>query len=74
MSESRETAAEPSMPGGTAGRAHSAASGTDREFDWTLPALVSGIVGATIVASVFLAVDIISGRPPLWTPWVSTEG
>ncbi len=70
MTASRETATGPSTQKGAVGRPDSAASETDREFDWTIPALISGIVGAMTVAVVFLAVDIISGRPALWTPAV----
>ena len=40
----------------------------DREYDWPLYALISGVIGAFIVAIVFLVVDLASGRPMLWTP------
>ena len=38
------------------------------EVVWMRHAALSGICGAFIVAVIFLAVDLISGRPPLWTP------
>ena len=42
----------------------------DREYDWTRYALLSGVVGAAVVAIVFLAVDLASGRPAFFTPAV----
>lgn len=44
---------------------------TQGEYDetvWMRHAALSGICGAFIVAVIFLGVDLISGRSPLWTP------
>ena len=68
MSESQKVVTEPSMPAGSSGNLRSDARQPDREFEWMLPALVAGVAGALSVAVVFLAVDILSGRPALWTP------
>jgi len=38
------------------------------EVVWMRHAALSGLCGAFIVAVIFLGVDLISGRPPLWTP------
>ncbi len=68
MSESNETVSNPSIQAGARGEAGVAAHEPDREYDWTTPALHSGVVGAFVVAIIFLAVDLISGRPAMWTP------
>lgn len=46
----------------------SESSHPDREYNWITPAILAGVVGAFVVAVVFLAVDLFSGRPAMWTP------
>lgn len=72
--ESREDVAR--APEGTARGSGRGSSGelpqdTQREYDeyvWMRHAALAGITGAFIVAVFFLGVDLLSGRPPLWTP------
>jgi hypothetical protein len=40
----------------------------DRELEWVRYAFLAGIVGASVVAILFLVVDLASGRPAFWTP------
>ena len=42
----------------------------DREYNWPLYALASGVVGAFVVALTFLVADVLAGRPVFWTPAV----
>lgn len=44
----------------------------DREYKWRTYSIVvmTGVVGAAVVAVTFLVVDLLSGRPALWTPAV----
>lgn len=68
MSESHEMASDSPVQESVHGSAQDATRNPDRENDWTTPAVVSGVVGAFVVAIIFLAVDLIAGRPAMWTP------
>jgi hypothetical protein len=66
-SESEEEASDGTQPSNRP----SGKQGEQGEYDevvWIPLAALSGIFGAFIVALIFLGVDLISGRPPLWTP------
>ena len=72
-SESEEASDESRLSGRPSGMqgAGVQGSGMQGEYDeyvWMRHAALSGICGAVIVAVIFLGVDLISGRPPLWTP------
>jgi hypothetical protein len=69
MSETIRSPSSPTLQNETEIR-HPGAAGdvADYEYNWTIYAALSGVVGAFIVAVTFLAIDLLSGRPPLWTP------
>jgi hypothetical protein len=44
-----------------------AAAGTVESEAWRIPGLVAGLIGAAVVALIFLVIDLAAGRP-MWTP------
>lgn len=71
MTEQAREARSQSEEAGPDPQAPSRQPNTQGEYDeyvWMRYAALSGVFGAFLVAVIFLGVDLLSGRSPLWTP------